>query len=140
MGQKKITELQLRSDVDDTCNFPIDDGIQTYRVTGLQILDYVFAVTRTITAGGNTLSDDDRTIFLNPTSASFTQALPACASSRVGYWFFKNIALPSNGNTVTLDANSTELIDDEETLVLNSYPSMDSVILFNTGTKWLRMG
>lgn len=140
MANKKITELQLRDNLDDSCNIPLDDGIQSYRVTGLKIIDYVISAVRTISAGGNTLSNDDRIILLNPTSASFTQNLPACASARVGLWLFKNIALPSNGNIVTLDADSTELIDDAETLALNSYPAMDSVWLYNTGTKWLIMG
>ena len=43
MANKKITDLQLRSEVTDEVNFPIDDGIQTYRVTGAQIESYVLA-------------------------------------------------------------------------------------------------
>ncbi len=41
MADKKITDLQLRSDVDDDVNFPIDDTIQTYRVTAPQVKAYV---------------------------------------------------------------------------------------------------
>ncbi len=41
MAQKKITDLQLRSDFDETCNFPVDDAAQTWRVTGQQIIDKV---------------------------------------------------------------------------------------------------
>lgn len=43
MAQKKITDLQLRSSVTADLNFPSDDGIQSYRVTGLQIKNYVLA-------------------------------------------------------------------------------------------------
>lgn len=43
MADKKITDLQLRSEVTDEVNFPIDDGIQSYRVTGAQIESYVLA-------------------------------------------------------------------------------------------------
>jgi microcystin-dependent protein len=41
MGTKKITDLQLRDEVSVDCNFPIDDGIQSYRVTAQQINDFI---------------------------------------------------------------------------------------------------
>ena len=41
MAQKRITQLQLRSSVSDDCNIPVDDGTQSYRVTALQIKNYI---------------------------------------------------------------------------------------------------
>lgn len=41
MAQKKITDLTLRSDFDTTCNIPVDDAVQTYRITGAQLLTFV---------------------------------------------------------------------------------------------------
>lgn len=41
MAEKLITDLQLRDDVEADVNFPVDDGIQSYRVTGAQIAAYV---------------------------------------------------------------------------------------------------
>lgn len=41
MGQKKITDLQLRSSVTDGVNLPSDDGIQSYRVTAAQFWTYI---------------------------------------------------------------------------------------------------
>lgn len=41
MATKRISELTLRSDVDDTCNLPVDDTLQSYRVTALQVYNYV---------------------------------------------------------------------------------------------------
>jgi hypothetical protein len=41
MAQKKITDLQLRSNVTADVNFPSDDGIQSYRVTANQIKSFV---------------------------------------------------------------------------------------------------
>ena len=46
MSDKKITELQLRSNVNDDVNFPADDGIQTYRVTAPQLEAYISALNR----------------------------------------------------------------------------------------------
>ncbi len=43
MAQKKITDLQLRSAFDGTCNVPVDDASQTWRTTGEQLRDYVRA-------------------------------------------------------------------------------------------------
>jgi hypothetical protein len=41
MAQKKITELQLRSEVEDDLSIPSDDGIQSYRITGSQVYTYI---------------------------------------------------------------------------------------------------
>ncbi len=41
MAQKKITDLEIRSDFDATCNLPADDTSQTWRVTGAQIAAYI---------------------------------------------------------------------------------------------------
>lgn len=43
MADKKITDLQLRSDVDEDVNFPVDDGIQSYRVTSNQVKAFALA-------------------------------------------------------------------------------------------------
>ncbi len=45
MAQKKITDLTLRSDFDNTCNIPVDDSTQTYRVTGAQLLTFIKSLT-----------------------------------------------------------------------------------------------
>lgn len=41
MAQKKITELQLIGSIGGSENFPLDDGIQTYRATPLQMYTYM---------------------------------------------------------------------------------------------------
>jgi len=43
MAQKRITELQLRDNVTDEVNLPSDDGVQSYRVTALQIKNYILS-------------------------------------------------------------------------------------------------
>lgn len=140
MATKRISELSLRSSFDGTCNVPVDDSTQSYRVTASLIFNYILATMRaryqTVSAAGTALTTASDIVLLDPTSASFTQALPACASVPTGTIFtFKVIA--TNGNNVTLDGNSSELIDNALTLELNSSPNMDSVRLFNTGSQWL---
>jgi hypothetical protein len=134
MGTKKITDLQLRSAVADDLYFASDDGIQSYRVSALQILKYMFT-SRTLTSSG-TINTNDKVVLVDPTSAGWTQTLPATASFPTGGVLkVKNIA--TNGNIVTLDGNASELIDNALTLDLGSDPVMESVTLLNTGTKWL---
>lgn len=41
MAQKKIADLNLRSDFDDTCQLPADDATQTWRITGAQVKAYL---------------------------------------------------------------------------------------------------
>jgi hypothetical protein len=139
MGQKKITDLQLRDNVSDTVNFPVDDGIQSYRVTAPQLWDYIrplITSSVTVSAAGTDLDETNCVVLLNPTSASFTQNLPDCATLPVDFKLvLKNIA--TNGNYVDLDASGSQLIDNDLTLRLNSSPSMDGVTLINTTTKWL---
>jgi hypothetical protein len=76
MTTKKITDLQLRSSFTDTCNIPVDDTIQTYRVTGALIWSwikahcYVTKISLTVGAGDQVIVDMDgatRTITLPAT-------------------------------------------------------------------------
>ena len=83
MADKKITELQLRDNVSDDVNFPVDDGIQSYRVTAAQIKTYVLSAlsiatgmiqdlavtTLKLAAGAVT---DEKTNFTQPTVQRFT--------------------------------------------------------------------
>ncbi len=41
MSQKKITDLQTRDEVEDDLYFPVDDTIQSYKVSGRQIFNYM---------------------------------------------------------------------------------------------------
>jgi len=51
MAKKRINELNLIDAVDDTVNFAIHDGVQTYRSTALQFKNYcIGALTSTVTA------------------------------------------------------------------------------------------
>lgn len=49
MANKRINDLQARSDFDATCNVAVDDASQTWRATGAQILTFVQAAVSLIT-------------------------------------------------------------------------------------------
>lgn len=50
MADKKITDLQLRDTIDGSENLPVDDTIQTYRVTISQIKAWILSAGNVITA------------------------------------------------------------------------------------------
>jgi hypothetical protein len=50
MANKKISDLQLRTDFDATCNVPVDDATQSYRVTGAQIAAFAGGEASVITS------------------------------------------------------------------------------------------
>lgn len=42
MANKRIIDLTLRSDFDETCNLAVHDNVQTWRVTGQQLKDFLY--------------------------------------------------------------------------------------------------
>lgn len=87
MATKRITELALRSDFGDTCNVPVDDTVQTYRVTGAQIWDFIKAKNYNAlivakSADYTILDDDDvRTISMTTGATNRTVTLPNAANN-----------------------------------------------------------
>lgn len=57
MGQKKITDLTVISSIADANNIPIDDGLQTYRGTALQLFQYIGSKLTSLT-GVTPLAED----------------------------------------------------------------------------------
>lgn len=135
MAFKKITDLQLISEVTNDVNFAVDDGIQTYRTTGSQVKDYILpaaglarnklavgAIARSFlsvkTATYTVDTDVDDVIICDCTSNNITLNLPA-ASGRTGKIItVKKKDANTSGFKVTVDANSTELIDSSLTNTL----------------------
>jgi hypothetical protein len=139
MATKKITDLQLRSDFDDTCLLPSDDATQTWRVTGAQIkawindwltqpLSLVQSKTATFTA------DVGYDIYLcSASGGAFTANLPTAVGNGGKIFRFKKT--DSSTNAVTVDGSGTETIDGATTFVLNA--QYESVTVLSDGTNWL---
>lgn len=77
------------------------------------------------------LSVPETVILADPTSFSFTVAIPPAISSANKIMYVKNVA--TNGNTVTVQGNGAELIDGLNTQVV--LPGSDMDIACN-GTAW----
>lgn len=142
MAQKRINDLQLRSDFDETCNFPTDDLVQTWRVTGQQVLDYVDGnidkhaiADRTVLAKTTTYTilNTDRVITANAAGGAFTLTLPTASGINGRVLQIKKI--DSTINVVTIDGNSSETIDGSLTKKLCT--QYESITLVSDGTNWL---
>jgi hypothetical protein len=157
MAQKRINDLQLRSDFDATCNMPSDDLVQTWRITGAQILAYIQSnitvqlasiadglITRaklaagavarcavtTVTGSHNATGAND-VLLADSSGGNVTVNLPAAASHTGRILHIKKT---SASNTVTVDANSTETIDGALTQVLTEQYHCLSIV--SNGTEW----
>lgn len=115
MAQKKITDLQLRSDFDDTCNIPVDDAVQTWRVTGEQVVDFLASEIAPLSAVGDLLiggASGAPVILPGSTSATpaiLTQTGNGSASATPAWRLFKAplvTRLTSGSGTFTPDANA----------------------------------
>lgn len=103
MGNKKITDLQLRSSVTDSLNFPSDDGIQSYRVTAAQIFAYLNSKFVAATSKAAPIAADIMTIF------------DSASSNAV-----KKITVAELRNAVYRAVTTTDSIgSDDETMVLS---------------------
>lgn len=87
MANKRITELQLISDFTDTCNVPLDDTIQSYRVTGLKIWDYIRGKSNnnlfSAKSADYTILDTDniRTVAVTTAGTDRTMTLPSASNN-----------------------------------------------------------
>jgi hypothetical protein len=76
MAGKIISDLELISSFSSSASIPIDDGLQTYRTTGLQVANYISAALNGVTGtqlANKTVTYDkiaDNTITTNQISAS----------------------------------------------------------------------
>ena len=86
-----------------------------------------------VTKTGNyTVTATNHTIICNATGGSFTITLPAVASHEGRIYCIKKI--DSSANTVTVDGNGSETIDDATTAVLTT--QYESITIQSDGSEW----
>lgn len=137
MATKKITDLSLRTDFDETCQVPVDDPSQTWRTTGQQILDFILAnipnPAITSKTGAYTLTTDDDVVLGNASGGGFTFTLPAASTCSGKIFRIKRTDnTPANG--ITIDGNASETIDGATTRKLMT--QYESVTIQSDGSNW----
>lgn len=134
MAQKKITDLQLISEVSDTLSIPGDNGIQTYRATGAQLATYMGKVLKFPVAAKTTtyaIAITDYAILCS--GSAFTVTLPT-AVGYTGKPFLIKKTDASLTNVITIATTSSQTIDGVTTTTLNT--KNESVYLFSDGANW----
>ena len=137
MANKRINDLVLRSDFDATCALPVDDPSQSWRVTGAQVLSFIESqIKSTVTSktSGYTAAVTDNVIKCDASGAGFTIALPAAASV-TGKILTIVRTDDTPGNALTIDPNSTELIDGVATRAL--YTKGECILIQSDGSNWV---
>jgi hypothetical protein len=153
MGNKRITELQLISDIVAGLNFPSDDGIQSYRATAQQIYDYILAtgnvlrphlavgalgrcsVMATQTTTLNPIDLDTYDIIpVNASSGGFTVTLPTAVG--IGGRKVKIMRVDQTlANAVTIATTSAQTINGVTTRKLMT--QYEEFTLVSDNTNWL---
>lgn len=159
MANKKIGDLQLRSDFDDTVSFPVDDALQTWRCTGAQVRAALLGndsialnmipdglITAAKLAAGAvakyamaaktanyTLVNTDNVVTGDASSAAFTLTLPTAASNAGRIFLLKKI--DSSVNAITIATTSSQTIDGVTTRKLCTKNEFYKVV--SDGTNWL---
>lgn len=85
---------------------------------------------------GITLTANHILVIVNASSGAVTITLPAVADNTGTVYIFKKI--DSSGNSVTIDANGSETIDGEQTVVLNLQYAY--VTIACDGDEWFIIG
>lgn len=140
MAQKKITDLQLIDALNDTLNIPIDDSIQSYRMTSLQMKNWILAngnISRPMLAQGaiargnfdaytttQTLSIDNDLVSANASGGAFTITFPTSGMTGKVITVRKT---DSTYNVVTLSAGGT--------FGQLKYPD-ETIKAYYTGSSW----
>jgi len=85
----------------------------------------------TITSG-TTLTNNEETVLVNPSTTAFTLTLPAVSGNAGKHYLIKYVA--TTGTVVTIDGNGAETINGQPTVKLEyPYSSWD---LYTDGTRW----
>src|SRR6185312_2458765 len=119
MADKKITDLTLRSNVNDDVNFPGDDTIQTYRVTAPQIAQYALAKPRAIVykSANYLAAAADHVISCDASGGTFTVSLPTAVGIEGKIYLVKRTDTDMSKDVI-IDGHSSETIDGSTTLTL----------------------
>lgn len=134
MAQKKITELQLISSVDDALLFAADNGTQTYRTSASQIATYIgkslkWPITSKTTTYTAVVADSR---IMVTTASAWTLTLFAASGNAGKILTIKKTS--SDANALTIDGNGSETIDGATTIKI--WNQNESVSIICDGSNW----
>lgn len=141
MAEKKISDLSARSDFDDTCILPADDAVQTWRVSGAQILAFIKTqIQNTFRAPYDSKSANypivvtDHILEMDATGGNRTFTFPTA----VGYSGkpFTLKKTDSSFNTVQLLTTSSQTIDGKASGAIYLFTQNETITVYSDGANW----
>lgn len=111
-------------------------GADEMSLAGLTVASEDISFTLNEYTSAQTLTADNYLVIVDASSGNIKITLPASASHTNRIYTIKKI--DSSGNSVTIDANSAEKIDGEETVVLNLQYAYVTIVC--DGDEWFIIG
>lgn len=141
MAEKKISDLTARSDFDATCIAPVDDAVQTWRVSAVQMLAYfktqlqntLQLVYATKTANYPVVITDGVTE-MDASGGVRTFTLPTAVGYAGKPLTFKKT--DSSFNTVQLLTTSSQTIDGKASGAIYLFTQYETITVYSDGANW----
>ncbi len=138
MARKKISELTERTDFDATCEVPLHDGVQTWKATGLKILNYIKGVLQpsvNAQSASYAVLVTDHVVTMDATAGNKTLTLPTAVGYSGKPFTLKKI--DSSSNTVQILTTSAQTIDGNASGALYLRLRYDTLRVVSDGANWL---
>lgn len=138
MARKLISELTSRTDFDSTCNVPVHDGSQTWKVTAAMVVAYIRSLLEpsiTAVSANYAILSTDYIVTMDATAAIRTLTLPTAVGVSGKFYTLKKI--DSSSNTVQLLTTSAQTIDGNASGALYLRAQWDTIRVVSNGTNWL---
>lgn len=138
MANKKISELEARSNFDATCELPLHDTVKTWKVTALNMLAYFRnAIEPSVQAqtSNYAILVSDKVITMDSTAGNRTLTLPTAVGYSGRPFIMKKI--DASTNTVQILTTLAQTIDGNASGALYLKSRWDTIEVVSDGSNWL---
>lgn len=141
MAEKKISDLTARSDFDATCILPADDALQTWKVSGTQILAFMktqlqntFQSNYAAKSASYSIAATDEVLTMDASGGARSFTLPTavgCAGKR-----FTMKKIESSANAVQILTTSSQTVGGKASGAIYLYTLDETLEVYSNGANW----
>lgn len=138
MARKKISELDAISAFTAACEIPLQDAVQTWKVTGLKIFNYIAGLLQpsvTAQSANYAVLATDYVVTMNATGGARTLTLPTAVGYSGKPFTLKKV--DSSSNAVQILTTSAQTIDGNASGALYLKLQYDTLRIVSDGANWL---
>ena len=137
MARKKISELDERTDFDSTCEVPLHDTVQTWKITAAKLLAYFQTIALSAKTANYAVLVTDYMLTMDATAGNRTFTLPTAVGYSGKSFILKKI--DNSSNTVQILTTSAQTIDGNASGALYLRARWDTLRVVSDGANWLIM-